>query len=435
MSGSSASGSPASGSSASGSSRTAPALGPDLVPPPPVEGVRRIAVLRANGIGDYVTIEPALTALRAAYPDAELTLLGARHHRALVEGRPGPCDRFVAVPLMPGVRAGVGPDADQQEVDAFFAGQQAYGYDLAVQMHGGGRFSNPVVRRLGARVTAGAATPDAAPLDREVPYSFNQHEVLRWLDVAAACGAPTVRRQPRLLVTAAELAEADEVLAGRGPGRGAGEPGERGGRGGRTVAIHPGATDPRRRWPVERLVEVAAALPGARVLLLGGPDERPRTEVAVSAATALGLRVADLTGATGLGGLLGLLARTDLFLGNDSGPRHLAEALGTPTVAVFSNANLADVAPLSRVWHRVAVSWASRCAACGAPVQLACGHDATALGDVGSDEVRDLAVDLWNQVGRWHADPARPSARVEGDQVEGDPADEDPATFAARPAA
>lgn len=361
-------------------------LGPDLVPPPPVPDVRRIAVLRANGLGDYVTCEPALTALRHTYPDAEITLLGARHHRPLVEGRPGPVDRFVAVPLMPGVRAGSGPDAPAEEVDAFFRAQQSVGYDLAVQLHGGGRFSNPVVARLGARVTAGAVTADAAPLDRSVPYSPNQHEVLRWLDVAAACGAPAVRRQPRLAVTDAEFAEARDVLMAAGVG-----PDER------VVALHPGATDPRRRWPVERHVTVAAGLPDARLVLLGGPDERELTARAAVAAAEVGVEAVDLAGATGLPGLLGLLAQASLFLGNDSGPRHLAEAIGTPTVAVFTNANLADVAPLSRVWHRIAVSWESRCSVCGTPVQRECGHDATALADVAVPEVQDLATELWRQ--------------------------------------
>ncbi|MDQ1650312.1 MAG: hypothetical protein QOG60_2369, partial [Frankiaceae bacterium] len=295
-------------------------------------------------------------------------------------------DRFVEVPLMPGVRAGNGPDATSEQVGSFLGAARAYGYDLGVQLHGGGRFSNPLVRQLGARVTAGAATSDAEPLDRVVPYAFNQHEILRWLDVAAACGAPAVRRRPALAVTDAELAEADAVLARAAPDDG--RP---------LVAVHPGATDPRRRWPIERHMAVAASLPAARFVLLGGPDEAPLTAAAREAAAGLGLEVADLAGTTGLGGLLGLLARADLFLGNDSGPRHLAEAVGTPTVAVFTNANLADVAPLSRVWHRVAVSWSSRCAACDAPVQQQCGHDATVLGDVGVDEVSGLAGEILAQ--------------------------------------
>lgn len=362
------------------------ALDHDLAPAALVPDVQRIAVLRANGIGDYVTAEPAIAALRAAYPDAEITLLGAAHHRPLVEGRPGPCDRFVGVPLLPGVRAGDGPDATSEQVAGFLADASSYRYDLAVQLHGGGRFSNPLVQQLGARVTAGAATADAEPLDRVVPYAFNQHEILQWLDVAAACGAPAVRLRPVLAVTAAELAEADAVLAAAAPDDG--RP---------LVVVHPGATDPRRRWPVERHVAVAASLPSARVVLLGGPGEAPLTAAAAEAAAGLGLPVADLAGATGLGGLLGLLARADLFLGNDSGPRHLAEAVGTPTVAVFTNANLADVAPLSRVWHRVAVSWSSRCSVCAAPVQRECGHDASALADVGVDEVSGLAGEIFAQ--------------------------------------
>lgn len=398
----------------SGGSPRRVALDVDLGPARPVEDVRRLAILRANGLGDYITCEPALAALRAAYPDAEITLLGARHHRPLVEGRPGPCDRFVPVPLMPGVRAGSGPDAGPDEVDAFFAAQKAHGYDLAVQLHGGGGFSNPVVRRLGARVTAGPATPDAEPLDRHIPYSLNQHEILRWLDVAAACGAPAVRRRPDLVPTTAELDEADAVLASVGIGR-------RGTAAERIVAIHPGATDPRRRWPVERHVAVAASLPGARVVVLGGPDERELTAQAVDAARSQGVAVADLAARTGLPGLLGLLARADLFLGNDSGPRHLAEALGTPTAAVFTNANLADVAPLSRVWHRIAVSWASRCATCGTPVQHDCGHDTTALGDIEVDEVRGLALELWDQARPGKA--AVTAARTSSDcTFAGDPA-------------
>jgi ADP-heptose:LPS heptosyltransferase len=362
--------------------RGVPALDKALRLPPPVAGVGRLAVLRANGIGDYVTCEPALAALRAAYPEAEITLLGARHHQPLVEDRPGPCDRFVPVPLMPGVRAGSAPDAAPDEVDAFFGEQRDYGYDLAVQMHGGGRYSNPALRRLGARVTVGAATPDAELLDRYLPYSPNQHEVLRWLDVAAACGAPEVRRALHVSVTAADRAQAGAALPDDGR---------------RIVALHPGATDARRRWPVERHVAVAAALPGARVVLLGGPAEQDLVAVARHAARQHDLPVVDLAGRLDLGGLLGLLARSALFLGNDSGPRHLAEAVGTPTMAVFTNANVVDVAPLSRVWHRVAVSWTSRCAACGRPVQEACDHDATALADVPIQDVRDLAIDLWNQ--------------------------------------
>ena len=63
-----------------------------------VPGVRRIAVLRANAIGDFIFTLPALEALRAAYPQAEIVLLAKKWHAAFLRGRPGPVDRVVAVP-------------------------------------------------------------------------------------------------------------------------------------------------------------------------------------------------------------------------------------------------------------------------------------------------------------------------------------------------
>lgn len=362
----------------------APGLDLPLALAPLVAEVARIAVLRSGGIGDYVVAEPAIAALRVAYPEAELTLLGAEHHRQLVVGRAGPVDRFVPVPLVRGVRYGVAPDASESSVEAWCIEQRGHGYDLAVQLHGGGRWSNPLVARLGARVTAGPAAPDAVRLGRWVPYSPLQHDTIRWLEVAALCGASWSRLEPVLAVVSGDLDEAEAALGPLSAGP--------------LLAVHPGASEPRRRWPPDRLGAVAASLvaEGAQVVVLGGPSDRALAEEVAAAA---GPGAVDLSGRLGLGGLLGVLSRAALFLGVDSGPRHLAAAVGTPTVAVFTNANLADVAPLTRVWHRIAVSWGSACARCGlALVDGDCGHGETALGDVGVEEVRALACELWAQV-------------------------------------
>ena len=128
-----------------------------LLPPGPA--VRRVAVLRANHLGDLVVALPALSALRAAHPDAHVTWLGAPLHAELLAGRPGPWDDVVVVPPCRGVRGSDrdGPELDDPAVQSFLAAQRARGYDLALQLHGGGRWSNPFVRALGARTTAGAA--------------------------------------------------------------------------------------------------------------------------------------------------------------------------------------------------------------------------------------------------------------------------------------
>ena len=163
------------------------------------------------------------------------------------------------------------------------------------------------------------------------------------------------------------------------------------------VAVHPGATDPRRRWPPDRLGELGAALDarGARIVLLGGAGDAGLVDDIRAGLGAAADRAVDLSGRLSLGGLVGVLERADLFVGNDSGPRHLAEAVGTATVGVFTRANLVDVAPLFRARHRVLVSWASRCVVCGVDYFAApCGHDASVLGDVAVDDVLAPALEL-----------------------------------------
>src|SRR4051794_32912295 len=98
-----------------------------------VSDVRKIAVLRASGIGDFVFTLPALEAIRATYGGAEIVLLGKAWHRDLLAGRPGPVDRVVVVPPIPGV--GEPPDAfaDSAELDAFFARMVDERFDVALQ--------------------------------------------------------------------------------------------------------------------------------------------------------------------------------------------------------------------------------------------------------------------------------------------------------------
>jgi len=345
-----------------------------------VEDVHKLAVLRANAIGDYLVSLPAIEALRSAYPAAELVLLGADWHAGFLAGRPGPVDRCVSVPPTAGVRDDR-PPAPAAEVERFFARMRAERFDLAVQLHGGGRHSNVFVCRLGARVTAGSRAPDAPPLDRSVPYARHQHEIHRFLEVANLVGARPVTLEPRLQVTPADRAEAAAVLHGDD------QP---------LVVLHPGANDPRRRWPVERLAVVGSELArkGARLAVVGTASERPLVDRLLGG---LDGDAADLAGRLGLGGLAGLLEQATLLVGNDSGPRHLAAAVGTATVAVYWGVHLDSYGPLSRARHRAPTSWRLYCPACGANgLQEDCrsSHQASFVADVTVDEVLAEALGL-----------------------------------------
>lgn len=357
----------------------------------------RIAVLRANGIGDLVFALPALDALRDAYPDAVITLLGAPWHVELMNGRPSPVDEVVAVPPHPGIWLPPEGRPDPAQVDQFFAGMQQRAFDMAIQLHGGGGNSNPFVRRLGAKLTVGMATPDAAALDRQVPYLYWQPEILRYLEVVALVGAPVVTVEPQLAVTDADREQAAQVVpVGSRP----------------LAVLNPGATDPRRRWPTAKLARVGDTLAGAGadVVVIGDASDRSRAEAVVLAMSSPARSVA---GQLSLAGLAGLLSRAGVTVSNDSGPLHLAGAVGAPTVGIFWCGNLINGGPPTRGRHRVAVSWQLRCPVCERDcMEDPCSHDTSFVAGVEVDEVASAALDLLGQAqgSRGGSPRSRPSA-------------------------
>jgi ADP-heptose:LPS heptosyltransferase len=337
--------------------------------------VAKIAVLRGGGLGDLMFALPAVAALRAAYPRAALTLLGTPVHRELLRSTQGPLRDVRILPFAEGVRPG--PE-DAVEVERFFSAMASEKFDLAIQLHGGGRFSNPFLLRLGARFSAGLRTADAAKLDRSVPYVYYQHEPLRALEVVGLVGAPPVELEARLQPLP-EFVQQAELLIGE-----VASP---------LVAIHPGATDPRRRWPAELFGEVAAACAadGCRVLVVGASEDKDLAAQVVDAARSR--QVTSLAGQLDLGTLAAVLTRCSVMLGNDSGPRHLAQAIGTPTVGLYWVGNLINAGPLGRSRHRAHLSWVTHCPDCGRDVtqvgytSVRCPHDPSLLTPIRPEDV------------------------------------------------
>ena len=348
------------------------------------EDVREIAVLRGGGLGDLLFAVPAIEALASAYPEARITLLGTPVGATILAGRTDAVHAFEELPVVPGVRdAGDGaPDEDE------FFSRLTGRFDLAVQLHGGGRNSNPFLLRLGARHTVGTATEDAESLERWVRYVYYQHEVVRALEVASLAGAAPVTLDPRVRVDAAERAAVRERLGVTG----------------RLVAIHPGATDPRRRWSPDRFAAVARArlAAGDDVVLVGDDTDVPAATAIrqALASTPSERHVHDLTGSLPLAELPAVLAAADVMVGDDSGPRHLAVAVGTPTVGVFWFGNVINAGPFDRGRHRVHLSFVTRCPVCGVDVTQVgwtaerCEHDPSYVDQVTPEAVLDDVADL-----------------------------------------
>ncbi len=343
----------------------------------PEPGVERIAVLRANALGDFLFCVPALAALRAAYPDAEIVLLAQPWHREFLHGRPGPVDRVVVVPASRGVRGDEQADEDPRELERFFERMRAECFDVALQMHGGGRFSNPFVTRLGARLTAGCRAEDAPLLDRWIRYVYLQPEVPRWLEVAGLVGVRPVTLDPMIAVTDDDREEAREIV----------EPGP-------FAVLHPGATAERRRWPAARFAAVGDALAaeGLRVVVTGTEPER---EIVAAVCKQMRAASTDACATLSLGGLCGLLCAASVVVSNDTGPLHLSNAVGAPTVGIFWIGNVINGAPLYRERHRPLPAFRTQCAVCGAVnVSSRCEHDASFVDEVSTEDVLEAALDL-----------------------------------------
>jgi ADP-heptose:LPS heptosyltransferase len=358
------------------------------------EPVRKIAVLRANGIGDYVFCLPALHALRRRFAEAEIVLLGQPWHADFLRARPGPVDRVIVLPPARGVGAPEHAPQDEAALARFFDAMRGERFDLAFQLHGGGRWSNPFVKRLGARRSFGLRSADAEALDDDVPYVYYQPEVFRYLEVVRLAGAEAVGVEPQLAVTEADLRAARALLPARRP----------------LAALHLGATDPRRRWPVERFAEVGDALAaaGATVVALAVGDERPLALALQQAMRHPALDLGAHDAARSLSCLVGTLALADVLVGNDSGPLHVACAVGTATVGIYWCGNLINAGPTTRARHRPLLSWRLQCPECGQDTTVQrCAHRSSFVAEVPADAVIAEALDLLQ---RERAEPARAAA-------------------------
>ncbi|MDB5791329.1 MAG: glycosyltransferase family 9 protein [Massilia sp.] len=346
-------------------------------------GVRKIAVFRPNAVGDFVFALPALHALKRAYPDAELVLLGLPWHAAFLEGRPGPVDRVIAVPPMAGV--GLPPDVpDGGAAQRFVRAMRGEGFDIACQMYGGGRYSNPLVASFGARLTIGFRADGAPPLDRCVRHAEPNNRRLALLEVAALAGACEVTLGQELAVTPADRDEAARVLSESGAGPVLPP----------LVLLQPGSTDPRRCWPAASFAAVGDALArmGAQVAVNGTAAEAPLVGRVTDAMEA---RAIDLSGKLGLGGLCALIEGAACVVSNDTGPLHLALAIGTPAVGMFWLTNLIDGTPLRQGLLRAALSLRQECPECGAPnLSSRCAHDASFVADVPVGQVVAMAAEI-----------------------------------------
>jgi ADP-heptose:LPS heptosyltransferase len=298
----------------------------------------RVAVFRALQLGDVLCAIPALRALRRARPAAVITLIGLPWAVGLLPRFRAYLDEVLPFPGYPGL-----PEQPPAlgELPAFLAAVQARRFDFALQLHGAGVVTNPLVAAFGAGRLAGFFRPGEFCPDPAtfLPYPDGGHEIHRLLRLVEFLGLPADGDRlefPLLPADHRALAAIPELAALRG---------------GAYACVHPGARARTKCWPVERFAAVADFLQatGLEVVLTGADRE---TELTAAVRGAMRGRAVDAAHHDlPLGPLAALLAGARLLVSNDTGVSHLAAALRVRSVVIFSGSDPRRWAPLDRRRH------------------------------------------------------------------------------------
>ena len=292
----------------------------------------RIAIVKLSSLGDVVHALPVVPALRRALPDAHLTWVVEAREYALLRDHPG-LDAVVPVDTRLWRRLIRRPAGARQVLDKIGRLRERIrraSFDVAIDLQGLIK-SGVLTAYTGAPVRIGFSAGrcrerfNALFTNRHVtPPPAARHIVEQYLALLGPLGIEPGPAEFHVPVPAAAERRMEDLLFKEGVKRAD-----------RLIAINPGAGRSDKRWSVPRwstLAERLAMETGARLLLLWGPDE---AHMAREISLALPGQSGLLAPPTDLGELAALLKRCRLMIASDTGPLHLAAALGTPCLGLF----------------------------------------------------------------------------------------------------
>jgi len=302
----------------------------------------KIAVRAPNWIGDAVLSLPALASLKANYPQSEVWVIAPDWVKDLF-ATGTPATGVIALGADRTLR-GLRASARMLREEKFDAGlllPNSFGSALLFSMA-------RIPERWGYKrdgrgwlLTRGVTVAEDAPAVHQAEY---------YLRLVRGLGLKTVPAAVRLSLTAAEKKAGRTILDSLGANTK--KP---------VVVLNPGAAyGPAKRWPAGNFAALATLFQSeykAQVVIVGSSGE---AELAASVASAMRLKPLVLTGRTTLRELLGVLSQSRLFITNDSGPMHMANALAVPVIGLFGPTDPAVTAPFqppSTVLWKGAACW------------------------------------------------------------------------------
>jgi ADP-heptose:LPS heptosyltransferase len=345
--------------------------------------VKKIAVLRANALGDFIVTLPALNALKSTYPDAEIILLGKAWHKEFLTSGRTPVDRVIIVPVKKGIRNEPDQVENEQEINHFLQQMQREEFDVVLNFQGNGISANPFIKQFGAKLTVGLTCSEAEKLDHSIDYYYYQSEAIRYIEVVKLIGATTTEWEPQLNVTSKDNEEVRAFKSTIGNKK--------------YVILHPVAMDTRRMWPLENYARLADYLQEQyfEIVFTGSKEDRTVIDDIIYS---MNYKAINAAGNFSLGGLTAVLSAATLMISADTGPLHLARSVNTPTIGFYWAPNLINWGPLTRNIHRPMISWKMECPLCGIvpnnpypfePKTATCDHPVSFVQDVSIDQVID----------------------------------------------
>jgi heptosyltransferase I len=273
--------------------------------------VNRILIVRMSALGDIVHALPVVSAIRYAYPEAQIEWLVDRRYAGVLDLVEGLSHRVIG---RPGLIRAIGQ-------------LRARDYDVAIDLQG--LLKSAMMARLsGARRVIGFET--SALRERSAAWFYTEtatvppgvHILQKNLSVLPLVDVP-VPAHPRFpfVVPSSSVAE---NLAADAAGRGAG----------RFALINPGGAWPNKRWAPSRFGALARAMRdrhGLRSYVLWGRDESVLADAVAASSDGAATRAPE----TSLGDLLALSTRAALMVSGDTGPLHIAAAVSTPIVGLY----------------------------------------------------------------------------------------------------
>ncbi len=323
--------------------------------------IRRILVVKVDHIGDFVTAVPAIRRLKEHFPAARIAVLASATVRSFAALDPS-IDEIIDFNFFH-VKSALGQRrVAASELAALTARLAPYGFDLAIDLRKH-LDTRELLRCAGARFTAGFDYNGQFPwLDVSLEWEGDRRmhgkryhitdDLLHLVDtVATAARQDRTGIRPEAVAALCESADIPAAVQAF-----IAQP---------TVCVHAGAGNVMKQWPLEyfaTLIDMLITRNAVRVLLIGGPDELD-TEKQLLASIAHTDRVMSAVGRLKLEVLPAVIAGCSLYVGNDSGPKHIAASVGVPTVGVHSGTvDPVEWAPLGP--RSVAVARAMQCGPC-----------------------------------------------------------------------